>query len=165
MNRVRCALLALARAGEKLLDQPLDDLPLRGIGVLRLVDQHMVDLAIELVAHPVAHSRLRQQPAGPIDQIVEVGDSGSALGAGVGRGERLARAKPAAMSAASLRPVLDVQQFADQDREPARPAIHNAARPWSGRERPERPFSHTTLRSSRQRRRPFDGRRAQATPR
>ena len=45
-------------AAEIFFDQLLDDLPLRGIGVLRLVDQHMVDCAVELVADPVAHSGL-----------------------------------------------------------------------------------------------------------
>ncbi len=55
------AALALARATEIFGDELLDDLPLRRVGVLRLVDQHMVDFAVELVTHPVAHARRPQQ--------------------------------------------------------------------------------------------------------
>ena len=80
MNKVRVPLLGLARAAEIFLDQPLDDLPLRGVGVLRLVDQHMVDLAIELVADPVAHARRCEQPPSPVDQVVEIGHARGALG-------------------------------------------------------------------------------------
>ena len=43
---------ARAGAGGELGDQPSHDLPLLGAGVLRLVDQHMVDAEIELVVHP-----------------------------------------------------------------------------------------------------------------
>src|SRR4051794_36753520 len=83
------ALLAFARAAEEFLDQPRDDLPLRGVGVLRLVDQDMIDLAIELVTDPVPHPRLREQAPSPFDEVVEIGHSGSALGLGIGRGKRL----------------------------------------------------------------------------
>ena len=50
-NTVRAA-LDRALADEELLGQAADHLPLVGVGVLRLVDQHMVDAAVELVEHP-----------------------------------------------------------------------------------------------------------------
>src|SRR3954454_13781130 len=62
-------LFDLAGTAEELFDQPLDNLTLRGVGVLGLVHQVMVDLPVELVADPVAHSGQRQQPAGPVDEV------------------------------------------------------------------------------------------------
>ena len=41
-----------ARAGEELLGQRADDFPLVRVGVLGLVDQHVVDAAVELEQHP-----------------------------------------------------------------------------------------------------------------
>ncbi len=43
-----------ARAGAdgELRHQPLDDVPLLRAGVLRLVDQEMIDAEVELVVHP-----------------------------------------------------------------------------------------------------------------
>ena len=116
MKSVPVPLIALARPAEIFLDQSLDDLPLRGIGVLRLVDQHMVDLAIELVPDPVAHSRRREQPPRPVDQIVEVRDTGGALGTSVSRGEGLPRAKPGCDISRKPGTVLDAQQLTDQHR-------------------------------------------------
>ena len=52
--------LGLAGAGEELGGQRLDDLPLAGVGVLRLVDQEVIDVAVQLVAHPVPHAGRRQ---------------------------------------------------------------------------------------------------------
>src|SRR5581483_11056996 len=43
---------ARAGPGEKLVDQPADDAPLLRAGVLRLVDQHVIDAEVELVVHP-----------------------------------------------------------------------------------------------------------------
>ena len=103
--------VALARSAEKLVDQLLDDLPLRGIGVLRFVDEDMIDLAVELVAHPVAHSGLAKQAPRPVDQIVEVGDARRALGLGIGCGERLARPQPGRNVGSEPRSVLKAQQY------------------------------------------------------
>ena len=51
--RTSCACtLARAGAGGEFRDQRADDLPLLRAGVLRLVDQHVVDAEIELVEHP-----------------------------------------------------------------------------------------------------------------
>src|SRR5476651_1865526 len=44
--------IARARAGGEFAYQPRDDLPLLGTGVLRFVDQHVIDAAIEFVMHP-----------------------------------------------------------------------------------------------------------------
>ncbi len=111
------ALLGLGRAAEELLDQPLDDLPLGGVGVLRLVDQHVIDLAVELVAHPFAHSGLAEQAASPFDEVVEVGDPGAALGPGVGLGELPPGAKARGHFGGEQGAVLDAQQLGDQHRE------------------------------------------------
>src|SRR5690242_5970444 len=77
------ASFGFARSAEELVDEMVDDLPLRGVRILRLVDEHMVDLPVELVTNPVAHSRLFQQLPRPLDEIVEIGDAGSPLGMSV----------------------------------------------------------------------------------
>ena len=64
------AMATLAR--EELLDQRADDRPLVGIGILRLVDQHMLGRLVELIAHPFAHARLAEQRDRRADQIVEI---------------------------------------------------------------------------------------------
>ncbi len=51
-----------ALAGEELLGERGDDLPLLGVGVLRLVDQDVVEPAIELEQHP-------GRDAGPPQQV------------------------------------------------------------------------------------------------
>jgi hypothetical protein len=56
--------------GEVLRDEA-QDLPLLGVGVLRLVDQHVVDAAVELVEHPVAVAP-GQERQGLGDEVVEV---------------------------------------------------------------------------------------------
>ena len=93
MNRVRQRSSASRIAREKFAGQRVDDRPLVGVGVLRLVDQDMVGALVELVADPFAHPRLLEQPAGPGDQIVEIGDARGALGPDIGAGEGLAGAK------------------------------------------------------------------------
>ena len=50
---------------EELLGQGGDDAPLRGIGVLRFVDQDVVGPTVQLEAHPLAHPRLLEQQARP----------------------------------------------------------------------------------------------------
>src|SRR5690606_31874640 len=72
--------VALPFAGEEIVGQRADDRPLRGVGVLRFVDQDVVELPVELVADPRAKSRLRQQPSGPADQIIEIDQSFALLG-------------------------------------------------------------------------------------
>ena len=54
---------ARAGAGEEFRRQRADDLPLLRAGVLRLVDQHVVDAAIELVVHPGGVDVARAAPA------------------------------------------------------------------------------------------------------
>jgi hypothetical protein len=65
------ALAPSARARGEILRDLAQDLPLLGVGVLRLVDQHMVDAAIELVEHPgrVAAGEQRQRL---VDEVLEV---------------------------------------------------------------------------------------------
>src|SRR3546814_9411842 len=52
---------ARALAREELLRQSGRNGPLRAVGVLRLVDQDMIQLLVQLVAHPCAHAVARQQ--------------------------------------------------------------------------------------------------------
>src|SRR3546814_6383851 len=58
-HRPTAAARALAR--KELFRQLLCDRPLRVVGVLRLVDQYMVELLVKLVAHPCAHAVACQQ--------------------------------------------------------------------------------------------------------
>ena len=57
--------LARALAGEELLGERRHHPPLLGIGVLRLVDQDVVDAAVELVQHPGRDPR-------PLEQIADL---------------------------------------------------------------------------------------------
>ena len=65
---------AVARAlpGEEFLGELGDDPPLLRARVLRLVDQDMVQAAVELVEHPVRRIALLQERDGGQDQVVVV---------------------------------------------------------------------------------------------
>ena len=54
---------ARAGPGEKLLAKPRQNRPLRRGGVLRLVDQNMIDAGVELVEHPSRVGALEQDEA------------------------------------------------------------------------------------------------------
>ena len=66
---MRCAVRTGARG--EILGDLAQDLPLLGVRVLRLVDQHVVDAAIELVEHP-GRVAAREQRQGLVDEILEV---------------------------------------------------------------------------------------------
>ena len=68
----RAEFVACALAGEELLGQALDDRPLRGVGVLRLVDQDVVDTAVDLVQHPGRGAGAREQVLRLDDEVVIV---------------------------------------------------------------------------------------------
>ena len=91
------AILGLGIAGEIFGGERVDNRPLVGIGVLRFVDQDVVGALVELVAHPIAHPRAIEQPPRPVDQVVEIGDPGGALGADIGAGERLPCPQPCSL--------------------------------------------------------------------
>ena len=80
------ALDAVARAvaGRKLRDDVLDDVPLPRAGVLRLVDQDMIDAAVELVMHPAGRN-LVQHRQRLVDQIVIVEQAALVLFAAIVR--------------------------------------------------------------------------------
>ncbi len=61
-----------APADEELAGQGAKDVPLLGRGVLRLVEQDMVDAAVELVEHPGRIGFLGEQRMGAVDQVGEV---------------------------------------------------------------------------------------------
>ncbi len=71
-----------------------DDVPLPLVRVLRLVDQDMIGLAVELVADPVAHAGFEQQCLRLADQVVEIDHAGGALGGTIGPGIGLPDAQP-----------------------------------------------------------------------
>ncbi len=86
----RARLLARAGAGEEFLGQCRDDLPLLRAGVLRLVDQDVVEAAVELEQHPGRSARAMQQVARAEDQIVVIERGMARLVALVGGQQRLA---------------------------------------------------------------------------
>ena len=67
--------LARALAGEELLGERLDHLPLARAGVLRLVDEDVVEAAVELVVDPARGVGARQERHGLDDQILEIEDA------------------------------------------------------------------------------------------
>src|SRR5690606_14221792 len=75
------ALHAIARPmpGEKFLRQLSHDRPLRWARVLRLIDQDVVDTAIELVLNPWPHVRAGKEVHGTLNEIVEVQKSARTL--------------------------------------------------------------------------------------
>ena len=83
----RAAALDRALAREEFLGQPADHLPLVGVGVLRLVDQHVVDAAVELVEHPGRTGRALQKAPRRHDQVVVVERRAPSLGAGIAAGD------------------------------------------------------------------------------
>ncbi len=74
-----------AGAGEELRGQGPDDVPLLRRSVLGLVDQHMIDAAVELVEHPGRVRPLLQQVARAADQVGEVEPARLLLGGVVER--------------------------------------------------------------------------------
>ncbi len=73
-------LVTLAAPGKKLLHQRADHLPLRQICVLRFVNQHMIDTAIQLETHPIGRAWRTQQPHRRRDHIRIINHAGAGLG-------------------------------------------------------------------------------------
>src|SRR5579871_1171205 len=69
-------------AGAEFRYQPLDDVPLLLAGVLRFVDQYVIESEIELVVHPIRIA-FGQQPMGLVDQIVVIEEAPAFLLIGV----------------------------------------------------------------------------------
>jgi hypothetical protein len=86
----RANALAPALAGEELLGQCRDDLPLLRISVLRLVDQDVVEPAIELEQNPGGNPRPPQQFERLQHQIVEIEQAVQAFPVGIGAQHRIA---------------------------------------------------------------------------
>ncbi len=85
----RADALAPALAGEELLGQCRDDLPLLRIGVLRLVDQDVVEPAIELEQNPRGNPRPLQQFERLQHQIVEIEQAVQAFPVGIAAQHRI----------------------------------------------------------------------------
>src|SRR5207237_8150701 len=71
---------ARTESGEESLGQRGNDLPLRRTCVLRLIDQDVIDAAVELVQHPGGRRCIAQERAGAMDEVIEVVSAASALG-------------------------------------------------------------------------------------
>ena len=71
--------LARALAGEELLGQRLDHLPLARAGVLRLVDEDVVEAAVELVVDPARGVGAGEQRHGLDDEVLEIEDAARGL--------------------------------------------------------------------------------------
>ena len=82
-RKQRARHLARAGAGEELLGQRAHHLPLHRAGILRLVDQDVVEAAVELVEHPFDRRRRAEQVRRPHDQVVEIERRAPRLGLGV----------------------------------------------------------------------------------
>ena len=76
----RAQAVANALTGEKLLGEGRHDLPLLGVGVLCLVDQNVVEAAVQLEEHPWRDAGPAQQIEGGRDQVVIVEHPLGALG-------------------------------------------------------------------------------------
>ena len=72
-----------AYAGKKFAGQRPDDIPLRDIGILRLVDQDVIGTLVELVADPRSHIAFLQEPSGHPDHVVKIHDAVQALGVSI----------------------------------------------------------------------------------
>ena len=79
--------VALPQSREEIFGKRSDDLPLRLIGVLRLVDEDMIDAPVELVADPFAEPPLAQKACSAADQIVEIDQPLALLRRVPGQGE------------------------------------------------------------------------------
>src|SRR3546814_6831313 len=66
------ARLVRAFAGEEVARQPLDDAPLLRAGVLRLVDQQVIEATVELEQHPGDAAVAREQTVGIVNEVVVV---------------------------------------------------------------------------------------------
>ena len=79
--------VAGALAGEEFLGQGVGDAPLLGRGVLHLIQQQVVQAAVQLVQHP-GGARIEQQRAGAVDQVVVIEQSGLVLALRIAVGDR-----------------------------------------------------------------------------
>ena len=61
-----------AAPGEEILRQRGDNVPLRLIAILRLIDQNVFDALVEFVCNPIADFGGAQQARGFAHQIVEI---------------------------------------------------------------------------------------------
>ncbi len=65
---------------EEIIDQCIDNFPLRSVGILRFINQDMIEAAIELVANPVAGDLPAKQLRRAFDQIIEIEQPFARLG-------------------------------------------------------------------------------------
>ena len=73
--------------GKEFIGQRTDDLPLRRVGILRLVHQDMIELPVQLVADPFGQRAAGQQFCRLADLVVEIDEPSAGLGLVPGQGE------------------------------------------------------------------------------
>ena len=73
-----------AFAGEELIGQGLDQVPLFGTGVLGFVDQNVVQPAVQFIKHPLGGHPADQQGPGQMDKVVVIQQGALRLGFPVG---------------------------------------------------------------------------------
>ena len=104
-------------AREELRRQRLDDAPLLRAGVLRLVDQHMMDAAVELVEYPRRRIAAFQQLLRLHDQIVVIERAARPFGSCIFGPHRIGDGEGRFGKRRRMRrapPLLDSEQFALQ---------------------------------------------------
>ena len=110
-------------AGREFRDDGAHDLPLLRAGVLRLVDQHVVDAEIELVEHP-GGGRAREQRQRLVDQVVVIEQRAAFFLAAVARdhvgrdGDQRAGAVAGGQRAFAREQRADAVLFGEQARQP-----------------------------------------------
>ncbi len=72
--------VACALAGEELVSQRADDLPLRRVGILRLVNQDVIELPVQLVADPFGEVVAGQELRRLANLVIEIDEPSPRLG-------------------------------------------------------------------------------------
>ena len=84
-----------AHAAVKIVAKRTDDFPLRRIGILRFVDQNMVDLPVEFETHPIGHLATLEQGRCSPDHVVKIDCADGVFGVAILRSKFLADVKRA----------------------------------------------------------------------
>ncbi len=85
--------IAHALAREEVRAQPFDDMPLLGAGILRLVDQNVVDPRVKFIEHPFRRFLPRQKAQRLRDEVFEIERGAGALGRLVAHEDRFREAQ------------------------------------------------------------------------
>ncbi len=104
--------IARALAGGEFRDQPAHDVPLLVAGILRLVDQEMIDAEIELVMHPGGIDVVQQRQR-LVDQVVIIEQAAAALLGGIAGQDRVGDDQQCGAAIAADHGVAPIENVAD----------------------------------------------------